>query len=280
MLKNNIMIFLRSKNNRKKGFTPTPTLASRCFAVIKSMYKSFSPNVFHKESNISQRKTIPKLVSGFIPTPINIGVSSLRERGFTLVEMLVSIAVFMSVMVIAIGSLVSIINSNKKAQSIKSLTDNITFALDSISRNMRVGTDYKCKATDSPDFTFECPNGGKEVMFLDSSENSYTKYRYVDTETASASNMGNIQRIKNCDSGGSSCDPSGWQSLTAPTENVDITNMTFYILGTGTEGAPISERRQPRMIITAQGSITAHDGSKTEFTLQTTASQRARQSSN
>jgi hypothetical protein len=55
-----------SKNNKeKKGFTPIPILASRCFDIIKSIYKMFLPNVFKKRTDINNRKTMPNLVSGF-----------------------------------------------------------------------------------------------------------------------------------------------------------------------------------------------------------------------
>ena len=79
-------------------------------------------------------------------------------EGFTLVEMLVAIAVFMSVMVVAIGALMSIINANKKNQAIKSVVDNVTFALDSISRDMRSGINYKCSPDGSSYTSDNCIN--------------------------------------------------------------------------------------------------------------------------
>ena len=66
------------------------------------------------------------------------------KNGFSLVEMLVAIAVFMSVMVVAVSALITIINSNKEAESIKATTDNVTFAIEGISRDMRIGTNYRC----------------------------------------------------------------------------------------------------------------------------------------
>jgi prepilin-type N-terminal cleavage/methylation domain-containing protein len=68
----------------------------------------------------------------------------MKNRGFTLVEMIVSLAIFAVVAVIAVGALLKVIDANKKAQSIQSSITNINFALESISRDIRVGTDYTC----------------------------------------------------------------------------------------------------------------------------------------
>lgn len=47
------------------------------------------------------------------------------QKGFTLVEMIVAIFVFSVVMVISTGALVSIIGANRKAQSVKSVMNNV-----------------------------------------------------------------------------------------------------------------------------------------------------------
>src|SRR3954471_17274640 len=78
-----------------------------------------------------------------------------QPQGFTLVEMIVSVAIFMFVMVIAIGSLVSIIGADRKAQSIQSVADNLQFALDDMSRSVRTGIGFSCSP---PEDTYgNCP---------------------------------------------------------------------------------------------------------------------------
>src|ERR1035437_536037 len=77
------------------------------------------------------------------------------KKGFSLVEMLVAVGIFMSIMTIAISSLISIIGANKKAQAIKSTIDSVTFAVENISRDMRMGIDYEC-SLDNVDFTKSC----------------------------------------------------------------------------------------------------------------------------
>ena len=67
-----------------------------------------------------------------------------NRRGFTLVEMLVSLMLFSVVVVVALGALLKIINSNKKAQTIQAAISNVSFALDTMSRELRVASTYDC----------------------------------------------------------------------------------------------------------------------------------------
>ncbi len=64
------------------------------------------------------------------------------NRGFTLIEMIVSLALFTVVAVVSIGALLKIMDANKKSISLKTVTNNINFALESMTREMRVGTKY------------------------------------------------------------------------------------------------------------------------------------------
>lgn len=198
------------------------------------------------------------------------------KSAFTLIEMLVSIAVFMSVMTVAVSSLVAIINVNKKTQDIKSIVDNLTFVIDSISRNARNATNYKC-STDTNGSTYidNCSGIGAKYFQYKKSDTEYTQYRFIKTSSV-LTGEGNIQR-RTCSGDNIGCS-SSWQSMTAPTNIVNITNMTFYVIGSATEGFPRASRKQPRVIITVEGIAIEKSGQKTNFTLQTTSSQRQRQS--
>ncbi len=68
-----------------------------------------------------------------------------NKRGFTLVEMIVSLAIFSIVATVSLGALVSIVSANKKAQTLQSTITNLNFALESMSRDMRVGGKYHCE---------------------------------------------------------------------------------------------------------------------------------------
>ncbi len=206
----------------------------------------------------------------FMITPNKKQKTSIRNSsGFTLVEMLVAIGIFLSVMVVAVGSLISIIDANRRSQAIKNVVDNVTFAIENISRDMRNGTDYKCLVSSGGIDNGNCENGGTEISYTPSGGVGSIHYRYVPTDSVVVGE-GNIQK---CIDNGGGC--LNWQSMTAPTSIVNITNMTFYVLGVGiTGGTPTS--LQPRVIITAVGLISDKYGKQTNFNLQTTASQRTR----
>lgn len=68
------------------------------------------------------------------------------EGGFTFLEMLVSLAIFSVVAIIAVGSLVRITGLNRKAQSIQSAMNSVSFALETMSRDMRVGSKFQCQS--------------------------------------------------------------------------------------------------------------------------------------
>ncbi len=73
-----------------------------------------------------------------------------NNKGFTLIEMVVSLGIFSVVAVIALGALVKIISANRKAQSLQSSLTNLNFAVESITRELRVGRAFHCDGAASP----------------------------------------------------------------------------------------------------------------------------------
>ncbi len=97
-----------------------------------------------------------------------------RSGGFTMLEMLVSLGIFSIVALVAVGALVRITSLNRQAQSLQTAMNSISFALESMSREMRVGTAYKCirsAAFSGSDLSHGlCSGGGdnKAVLFKSS----------------------------------------------------------------------------------------------------------------
>lgn len=88
-------------------------------------------------------------------------------RAFTLVEMIVSLAVFSIVAVVALGALVKIVSANRKAQTLQTSITNLNFALETMSRELRTGHWYFCESNmGGADYigeelrVQECPGGG------------------------------------------------------------------------------------------------------------------------
>jgi len=180
--------------------------------------------------------------------------------------MLVSIAIFMSVMVVAAGSLVTIIHEDQKAQAVKTVIDNVTVAIDSMARNIRQATagSLQCFAGGVRTTGSACSATSTQSIQFGLNGNTLI-YQFVSNPT---SGMGNIQKI--CTTSGCGSLQNVTQSITAPTSTIAIKNLNFYLFGTG------DTTKQPRVLIMVDG-IAYTLGTSTEFTIQTTASMRARQ---
>lgn len=185
---------------------------------------------------------------------------SLRSnRGFSLVEMMVAVSLFAVVMTISVGSLLSLIEANRKAQALNSVMNNLNFALENMSRNIRVGSAFHCSVSSSVppnlDTTKDCANGGVLFSFEGNQgdpnvSTDQVVYRFINN------------RIEKSIDGGSS-----FIGITA--SEVTIDSMKFYVVGT-TRGDAL----QPRVIMVLQGTAGITAKSITSFNLQTTVSQR------
>lgn len=67
-----------------------------------------------------------------------------HNRGFTLIEMIVSLGVFAVVVTITTGALLTLIAANQRYQGQQSVMTNLSFALDSMTREIRTGYNYFC----------------------------------------------------------------------------------------------------------------------------------------
>jgi prepilin-type N-terminal cleavage/methylation domain-containing protein len=183
------------------------------------------------------------------------------KRGFTLIEMLVSVAIFATVMTIALGALLSMSESDRRAQTLKSVINNLNFSLDAMSRSIRTGRNYHCDVTiTSPalDAARDCDqssSGATSVAFL------------------SADN----QTVQYCRGNGSTCDPAGTAVLVkkgagafAPltAAEVNITNLRFFVTGA------TSAALQPHVVILLSGSVPVSASQTSTFDLETSVTQR------
>ncbi|MCR4334260.1 MAG: type II secretion system GspH family protein [Patescibacteria group bacterium] len=166
-----------------------------------------------------------------------------KNKGFSLIEIMVSLAVFSIVVLVAAGALLSIISGAKKTQALKSVINNLNFAMEDMSRNLRIGKDYVV----DPD--------GKGVAFSNGYESVTSKYIFNE-----AQNRIEFEKVK----GASIAIP-----ITAP--EVKITNVEFVSTGT-TPGDSL----QPKIFMIIQGYAGLDKlKNQTNFNLQTTITQRA-----
>jgi prepilin-type N-terminal cleavage/methylation domain-containing protein len=89
---------------------------------------------------------------------------SLRQHGFTLIEMIVSLALFAGVITIAVGALLVLVAANDQLQGEQSVMINLSFALDSMTREIRTGTNYLCASRTN------YSSGGTDNLFQDGND--------------------------------------------------------------------------------------------------------------
>lgn len=162
-------------------------------------------------------------------------------KGYSLVELIVAVGIFSMVMLIVTGVYLSLISYDRQARAINQLVANLSFALESMGRNIRTGTDYPttCGVVPCSSFAFETSNGESVSYALSGGRLTVT----VDGFTSPITD-----------------------------EAITITNVRFYVRGAGTTGA--NEVVQPRVTILVNGTMPTDAGKDVDFVLQTTATQR------
>ena len=179
------------------------------------------------------------------------------NRGFTLVEMMVSVAIFSIVMVIALGSLLAMSESDRKAQTLKSVINNLNFSLDSMSRSIRTGAVYHCDITQgSAGAARDCANT-PATSFAYQNAAGATVYYCLGSGTACGSGGASILR---------SVDGVNYTAITS--SEVSISALKFYV--TGAESAVV----QPKVTILLSGTVTVSGTQNSMFNLQTSVTQR------
>jgi prepilin-type N-terminal cleavage/methylation domain len=170
-------------------------------------------------------------------------------RGFSLLEMIVSVGLFAIVMLVSTGAYLSLISLDRKARATNDLVTNLSFAIDTMERSLRTGTAYACGGIGQGP---NCVPGNTSLAFVDDEGQTIT---YKQSGTA----------IQQCI--GLSC-----SSLTDP--RITVQSMKFYVRGVGTSGTDAIQ--QPWVVFVVKGTITPDSNSgPITFTIQSTASQRA-----
>lgn len=172
--------------------------------------------------------------------------------GFTLIELMVATTIFTIVMLVGVGSLVTSSNAAKSAQKLQIAVDNVNFAMESMTREIRMGTYYF-----SGNGTFSL---GGPTTSGDGSGNgiAFTPQQIpaAPARVAYVLNGGKIQRVV----GGIYTD------ITSP--EVTIQGIIFNV-----RGSSLMDKIQPSVKILIKGVVNVGVG--TPFALQTMASQRS-----
>jgi len=173
--------------------------------------------------------------------------------------MIVAVALFAVVMLVAVGALLSLTGANRKAQALQSVMNNLNIALDGMVRNIRMGTNYQCGGVNAQGWN-NCASGSVVFAFKPNPDVSIAPawiYRF----DASGLYCG-VHRLCRSEDGGT------YVAITAP--EVSIDSMTFYVVG-----AQPGDFIQPKVLVVVRGTAgAASSKTKTTFHIEATAVQR------
>jgi len=173
-----------------------------------------------------------------------------RHRGFTLIEIMVSISIFVIIVTIGMGSLLSVMDAYRNIREKEVNIDNLNFVLENMSRTIRAGRSYSCATSSAVD----CGLGGAAFYFNDQDGKRVIYSRKV------TSSGGVMQR---------SID--GVTEDLTTTDAIDIKELQFFL--TGSEPGGSSDYDQPFVSIMIEGETLVKDKKRTVI-LQTSITQR------
>ncbi len=192
-----------------------------------------------------------------------------QNLGFSLIELMVSLTIFSILMVVSVGTLLTLIDANAKAQALSSATTNLSFALDSITREIRTGHYYRCEENLN---SYLPGNEGVLAPKDCTEENSITFIRDRDGYKIGyrLNEEGRIEQQTEEPDG----DATGWEPITS----TDIQISEFHITVTGSVTYDVSDPDtfQPIVTLHIKGGVINNNGldTETDFNIQTQIVQR------
>jgi len=192
------------------------------------------------------------------------------KAGFTLVEVLVSLSLFTVVVTMSVGTLLILIDTNAKQQNMQTVMTNLSFALDSMTREIRTGYYYECESNANNlekvdgKVNKDCPTGESNFAFSESG-GSLTSGKGSSRIAYRLEGNSIERRLGNPTSGG-----VNWQKITAP--EVVISELKFIV--TDTEPYSDGNLKSPTVTIFLSGTAGDIVGLDSSFNIQTTVTQQ------
>lgn len=196
-----------------------------------------------------------------------------QSGGYTIIETMISVTLFMIITTLGLGALLNANLLHNKTGDMRSIMDNLSFVMEDMSRNIRIGYTYHCLIageTSIPDpltpqscaqgygIAFEMPGGDPD--------SNADEWAYYVIGTANPDGTITRKLFKTTDG-----TAAGATQLT-PNEVVIDSITPVQVLGA--EGPATGNHQQPFVIIRLSGTITFKD-TVTPFSIQTSVSQRA-----
>jgi len=170
-----------------------------------------------------------------------------KFSGYTLIELIVAIGLFALIMTLVSGAYIMMIGLTRQAQSMATGIDNLSFALETMTRTIRTGTHYSC------DSNGDCTTGGSGFSVVKA--NGATVYYALSVQNGSGTITQN--------------------GITLTDPSVNVTSLTFYASGTKSESAGDEQHLQPHVTIIVSGTISSGPGKIQPFSVETGATMRS-----
>jgi prepilin-type N-terminal cleavage/methylation domain-containing protein len=165
------------------------------------------------------------------------------NRGYTLVELIVAVGLFALIMLLASGAYIMMIGLNRQVQGIATGIDNLSFALETMTRDIRTGTAYNCGGI------HDCPLGASTFAFKNEAG--------VDVSYSINGTDHTLQKTTGVTT----------SALTDP--SITINSLQFFAFGTLT-----GDIQQPRVTIIVSGAVLSPGKPPQPFTVETAATMR------
>ncbi len=170
---------------------------------------------------------------------------SIQAGGFTLLEMVVAVGLFGVILIIAVSVMFALSNAELKSRNIQNIQDNLRFALESMTKELRTGVGY-------------LPSGGAPPAY---SQIAFTRSDGVNVGYCLSSDA--VQKLE------ATSDCSRGSAVTS--NDVIVERLIFYVIG----NSPGPSDGQPRVTV-ALRARSRNPRLETRFDLQTTITQRIR----
>ncbi len=196
-----------------------------------------------------------------------------QNAGFTLIEVMVSVALFVIIMVMGVEAVLNTNLSHKETQGLRTIIDNLNFVMEDMSRNLRLGNTYHCQYLDTTTASIDQPldcdmsAGALSVAFERQDGNPLDSADQVVYQING--NPNNLSIEKSTQSGASGTFVAITPEFADNSVTIDPLRSGFIVIG-----AEAADQAQPFVIIRLAGTITVK-GVDTPFDLETTVSQRA-----
>jgi len=181
-----------------------------------------------------------------------MSLTARTQRGFTLVELIVSLGLFALVVLLASGAYLMMLDLNRQAQSVSVGIDNLSFAFDQMTRTISVMTRYECTLGGGPS---SCPSSGSAVLYVTKQDGSVHQFQRV--------TLFGKGYIRYTYLGGLTDGP-----LT-DTNLINVTSLTFYASG-GVTG----DAYQPYITIVVHGTVSSGPGKTQDVDVETSIAMR------